>query len=95
MTLTIHLSRALSSGPTISSSRPRQTLHASPQTRTLDPSLEILVNVGADEAIFSSISAFVNPGEEVVILEPAYDVYVSTVLSCSAVPVFVPLRPVS
>ena len=36
---------------------------------------EITVTSGATQALFTAISAFVRPGDEVVILEPAYDSY--------------------
>ncbi|MEM9928889.1 MAG: methionine aminotransferase [Bacteroidota bacterium] len=42
---------------------------------SLDPDTEITITNGATEAIFSTISAFVRPGDEVVIFEPAYDSY--------------------
>jgi methionine aminotransferase len=42
---------------------------------TYDPDTEITITSGATEAIFSSISAFVQEGDEVIIFEPAYDSY--------------------
>lgn len=41
----------------------------------LDEATEITITSGATEAIFSSIAAFVRPGDEVIIFEPAYDCY--------------------
>lgn len=43
--------------------------------RTLDPDTEITITTGATEAIYSAISAFVHPGDEVIVFEPAYDSY--------------------
>ena len=40
-----------------------------------DPATEITITVGATQAIYSAIAAFVHPGDEVVIFEPAYDSY--------------------
>src|SRR5690554_3558969 len=40
---------------------------------------EITVTVGATEALFCCISAFVGPGDEAIILEPAYDTYEPTI----------------
>jgi methionine transaminase len=57
-----------------------------------DPITEITVTAGATEALFCAISAVVSPGDEVVILEPAYDAYVPVVRLCGGVPVFVALR---
>lgn len=36
---------------------------------------EITITAGATQALFTAIAAFVRPGDEVVILEPAYDSY--------------------
>ena len=41
--------------------------------RTLDPDKEISVHSGGTEAILSTITAFVEPGDEVIVLEPAFD----------------------
>lgn len=41
--------------------------------RTLDAQTEILISNGATEGGFSSIMAFVNPGDEVISFEPYYD----------------------
>lgn len=40
-----------------------------------DPLNEITVTAGATEALFSAIAAFIREGDEVVIFEPAYDLY--------------------
>ena len=39
------------------------------------PEKEITVTVGATQALFTAISAFVWPGDEVIVLKPAYDSY--------------------
>ncbi len=36
---------------------------------------EITVTVGATQAIFTAITAFVHPGDEVIVLKPSYDCY--------------------
>uniref|UniRef100_A0A1I8HA72 kynurenine--oxoglutarate transaminase n=1 Tax=Macrostomum lignano TaxID=282301 RepID=A0A1I8HA72_9PLAT len=43
--------------------------------------------------IFNVINALVNPGDEVVIIDPHYDCYPSMVQAVGAKPVFVPLLP--
>lgn len=40
-----------------------------------NPKTEINITSGATQAIFSTIHAFVHPGDEVIIIEPAYDCY--------------------
>jgi methionine transaminase len=57
-----------------------------------DPNSEITVTSGATEALFCAISAFVNPGDEVVVVEPCYDSYVPVVRLNGGRPVFVTLR---
>lgn len=42
---------------------------------TLEPDKNICITAGATQAIFTSILAFIHPGDEVIILEPAYDCY--------------------
>ncbi len=39
------------------------------------PDTEITITAGATQAIFTALSAFIRPGDEVVIFEPAYDCY--------------------
>lgn len=50
---------------------------------------EITVTVGATEAIYLVITALINPGDEVVVLEPFYDSYVASIKMAggTAVPV--------
>jgi N-succinyldiaminopimelate aminotransferase len=44
-----------------------------------DADTEVLVTTGATEALAASILAFVNPGDEVVALEPFYDSYAASI----------------
>lgn len=46
---------------------------------TYDPEHEVTVTPGATYAIFTAVSAFVNPGDEVILFEPAYDSYAPAV----------------
>ncbi|MEM1002413.1 MAG: methionine aminotransferase [Bacteroidota bacterium] len=39
------------------------------------PETEITVTAGATQAIYTIISAFINPGDEVILFKPAYDCY--------------------
>ncbi|MEL4164148.1 aminotransferase class I/II-fold pyridoxal phosphate-dependent enzyme [Corynebacterium bovis] len=58
----------------------------------LDPDAEVLVTVGATEGIAAALLAFVEPGREVVVLEPTYDAYDAAVRVAGGVPRPVPLR---
>lgn len=53
---------------------------------------QVLVTVGAYEALFCSIMAFVEPGDQVIIVEPAFDAYKPMVEMAQGKPLFVPLR---
>jgi methionine aminotransferase len=41
----------------------------------IDPVEEVTITAGATQALFTAFTAFVRPGDEVVIIEPAYDSY--------------------
>jgi methionine aminotransferase len=57
-----------------------------------DPATEILVTSGATEALFSTLTALVRPGDEVILFQPAYDSYMPAVRLSGGTPVFVTLR---
>jgi methionine aminotransferase len=44
-----------------------------------DPVSEVCITAGATQAIFTAIMALVHPGDEVIIIEPAYDCYAPAV----------------
>ncbi len=58
-----------------------------------DPDTEILVTVGATEAIAAAVIGLVEPGSEVLLIEPFYDSYSPVVAMASAHRVAVPLVP--
>ena len=60
--------------------------------RRYDPATEITVTSGATEGIFSTLTALVRPGDEVVLLQPAYDSYIPAVQLSGGTPVLVTLR---
>lgn len=59
--------------------------------RAYDPELEVTVVPGATYGIFTAVSAFVRPGDEVILFEPAYDSYGPAVEVHGGKPVFVQL----
>ncbi|MFC1826146.1 methionine aminotransferase [Thermodesulfobacteriota bacterium] len=54
-----------------------------------DPATEITVTSGATEALFAAITAVVQTGDEVIVLEPAFDCYVPAIELNGGIPVFV------
>ncbi|GFG66819.1 putative N-succinyldiaminopimelate aminotransferase DapC [Mycobacterium kubicae] len=58
-----------------------------------DPDTEVLVTVGATEAIAAAVLGLVEPGSEVVLIEPFYDSYSPVVAMAGAQRVIVPLVP--
>lgn len=57
----------------------------------IDPERHITVTCGATEAMAAVFLALVNPGEEVIVLEPFYENYGPDAILAEATPVFVPL----
>ncbi len=59
---------------------------------TVDPETMLTVTCGSTEAMVSTLLAIVDPGDEIVALEPFYENYGPDAAICGAKPVFVPLR---
>ncbi len=57
----------------------------------VDPETELTVCCGATEAMASTLMAIVDPGEEVIVLEPFYENYGPDAVLCGAKPVFLPM----
>jgi methionine aminotransferase len=58
-----------------------------------DANTEITVTAGATQAILTAILSVVQPGDEVIVLEPCYDSYVPNIELAGGVAVRVPLTP--
>lgn len=58
---------------------------------SVDPDTDITITSGATEALFAAIAAVVHPGDEVVVIEPAYDAYAPVIDLNNATPVYVPM----
>ncbi|HEX8060329.1 MAG TPA: methionine aminotransferase [Cyclobacteriaceae bacterium] len=59
--------------------------------RPTDPDSDIIITAGGTEALYSAIAAFIREGDEVIILDPAYDSYDPAVRLNGGVPVHVNL----
>ncbi|MET9595135.1 pyridoxal phosphate-dependent aminotransferase [Streptomyces sp. NPDC006516] len=58
-----------------------------------DPDTEVLVTTGATEAVAASLLALLEPGDEVIALEPYYDSYAACIAMAGGTRVPVTLRP--
>lgn len=57
-----------------------------------NPDTEMTITPGGTYALYTALTTLVQPGDEVIVLEPAYDSYVPNILTNGGVPVCVPLR---
>ena len=52
-----------------------------------DPKTQIFITIGASEGIYIALRAIINPGDEVLVIEPSYVSYKPCVSMCGGVPV--------
>lgn len=57
-----------------------------------DPATEILVTVGASEALDLALRATCDPGDEVILHEPSYVAYVPAIVFAGGTPILIPTR---
>lgn len=60
--------------------------------RTIHPTTELLVTAGATQGIFTTIQALVGFGDEVVIIDPAYDCYDPAIVLAGGKPIHVAMK---
>lgn len=60
--------------------------------RILDPNQEITITTGASQAISSAITALIQLGDEVIVIEPAYDSYIPSIVVNGGIPVIYEMR---
>ena len=58
----------------------------------IEPDRQVTVTCGATEAMASALLAVVDPGDEVIVLEPFYENYGPDAILCGARPVWVPME---
>jgi aspartate/methionine/tyrosine aminotransferase len=59
----------------------------------VNPETELTVTCGATEAMAATLLALVDPGEDVIVMEPFYENYGPDAILCGARPVYVPIDP--
>jgi aminotransferase len=57
-----------------------------------DPEREIVITVGASEALVAAMAAIVDPGDEVILADPAYVAYPPAIVFAGGIPVLVATR---
>jgi aspartate/methionine/tyrosine aminotransferase len=60
--------------------------------RHLDPATEVTITSGCTEALAASFLGLVDPGDEVILIEPYYDSYPADLVMAGAIPRYVTLR---
>jgi len=63
--------------------------------RKIDPLNEILVTVGAYEALFCSIQSNIEVGDEAIVIEPFFDCYEPLIRIAGGTPRFIALKNVT
>lgn len=58
----------------------------------VSPETEITITPGGTYAIYTALTTILQPGDEVIVFEPAYDSYIPNILVNGAVPVRIPLH---
>ena len=58
----------------------------------IDPDKQITITPGGTYAIYTAITSVLNPGDEVILFQPAYDSYIPNVLVNGGVPVLIDLK---
>ena len=58
---------------------------------TTDPETEITITPGGTYAIYTALTTVLQPGDEVIVFEPAYDSYIPNIEINGGVPVLIPL----
>jgi len=60
--------------------------------RSIDPMTEVATAVGCTNALYCALQGLIDDGDEVILLEPAFDIYSAHVKMAGGVPKYVPLR---
>lgn len=58
-----------------------------------DPDKNLIMSAGSTGAFYSACMALLNPGDEVILMEPFYGYHVNMIRSVGAIPVYVKMRP--
>ncbi|GKZ00652.1 kynurenine--oxoglutarate transaminase 3 [Mayamaea pseudoterrestris] len=59
----------------------------------INPTNQIATAVGCTNVLYCALQGLLNPGDEIILLEPFFDVYSAQAIMAGGKPVYVPLRP--
>ena len=59
--------------------------------KNVNPETEITITPGGTYAIYTALTSVLQPGDEVIVFEPAYDSYIPNIEINGAKPVILPL----
>jgi methionine aminotransferase len=59
---------------------------------SIDPATQITITPGGTYAIYTALTTILQPGDEVIVFEPAYDSYIPNIEINGAIPIRIPLR---
>eukprot|EP00960_Hanusia_phi_P072761 767871-Hanusia_phi.AAC.1 len=68
----------------------RYSMHLEQEVRA---ETEVAVTVGASQALYVSLQSLLEEGDEVLLMEPFFDLYLGQILLAGGKPVYVPLEP--
>lgn len=60
--------------------------------QAVNPAEEITITSGGTEALYAAIAAVIHEGDEVIVLEPAYDSYIPAIKLNGGIPIPIPLQ---
>jgi methionine aminotransferase len=60
--------------------------------RTVNPETEVTITPGATYALYTALTTVLQPGDEVIFFEPAYDSYIPNITANGGIPIPVPLQ---
>jgi len=66
----------------------RYSLHLN---RQIQPYEEVAITVGASQALYLALICFLKPGDEVILMEPFFELYIKQIKLTGATPKFVSL----
>ncbi len=59
---------------------------------SINPDTEITITPGGTYAIYAALTTILQPKDEVIVLEPAYDSYIPNIITNGAIPICIPLK---